>query len=501
MHGEFGKAARTWREAATMLDRILVRVGASRAAPRALDSAAGWLTGQQGDLLRRRDELIKSDGAGAGIAGIARGLADALRLATLAAQLERSDPKLAAELRRAGVSLSKVPLQGTPRDTAAWWNGLTKQQQNLYIEAFPQVIGWLDGVPARHRDRANRLTLAKRIEELYIRSIAGQLTAFEVRDLARLEKLHAKIKSLEALASVGKGPKVFLLGLDSTTPGLWDGYGPKPDPWRYMPPGKNNLPPDSKKIISNSAPGPDGRIILALGDPDKAAHTGIYVPGTTTKLDGFSGGDIERIQNMWEVSQRFAQGKPISTIAWLDYDAPDAFTDAADGKYAGEGGPKLDRFIDGVRAAQGEGHQHLTLIGHSYGSTVIGEGARTGNGINVDDIIAIGSPGMKVAEAGQLHMNPNRVWSELAEGDHVANLGRSSHGAGAQQGPFLDGPPIVPSDREFGAQRLTTDTAGHSDYWKNNAANGPPQSLLNQVKVMMGTHLDSDPFNDPRVLP
>ena len=338
------------------------------------------------------------------------------RMALLTAQLQERDPRLAAQLERAGVNLAEIPPQGDPRTTADWWKGLTRQQRDLYVQAFPRVVGWLDGLPAPVRDRANRLTLNRRIDELEARSLlVAQLSPYEKRDLARLLKLRERIQSLDAMAAAKRGPEVFLLGLDSTTAGPWDGYGPKPDPFGKVP-GGEKIPPGAKKFVSNSSPGPDGRVILALGNPDKAEHTGIYVPGTTTKLDSVTGGDIDRIKNLWTTTQQYSKHQPVSTIVWLGYDAPDSFTDAASGKYAEQGGQALDQFVNGIRAAQGDAHRHLTMVGHSYGSTVIGEGARIGNGLSVDDIVLAGSPGVRVPNAESLHMDPRHVWSELAAG-------------------------------------------------------------------------------------
>ncbi len=497
LHAEFGRAGRSWREAAGRLDRILAEVGADRAPARDLDSSGQWLVSQQPDLRRRRDDLLKSDQVGLDIDMLAGAALQRARLAILAAQLEHTDPKLGAQLKKAGVDLFTVPPQGDPRATAGWWKGLTKQQHDLYIQAFPQVIGWLDGLPAPDRDRANRLTLTRRIDELEARALlVAKVTPYEQRDLARLLKLRERIQALDDVAEAKRGPEIFLLGLDSTTAGPWDGYDSKTDPFRKVP-GGERIPPGVQKFVSNSLPGPDGRIIIALGNPDQAAHTGVYVPGTMTKLDTVTGGDVDRIKNLWNTTQRFSRGQPVSTIAWLGYDAPDSFTDAASAKYAERGGPVLDQFINGVRAAQGEAHRHLTLVGHSYGSTVIGEGARVGNGLNVDDIVVAGSPGMRVPNAKSLRMDPGHVWSELAAGDPVGDLGRSSLG-GRARGTFGTYP-VVPSDKSFGAQRLVTDTHGHSDYWTTDPVNGPTLSLLNQAKVMAGTPLDQDFGNDPQI--
>ncbi|MEU5268934.1 alpha/beta hydrolase [Streptomyces hygroscopicus] len=54
-------------------------------------------------------------------------------------------------------------------------------------------------------------------------------------------------------------------------------------------------------------------------------------------------------------------------------------------------------------------HPHTTVIGHSYGSTVIGDATKShtsydphGGALPVDDIIAAGSPGMQVGHASDL---------------------------------------------------------------------------------------------------
>jgi hypothetical protein len=46
-----------------------------------------------------------------------------------------------------------------PADVRLWWQSLTPVQQEQVIADFPDLLGWLDGVPAVDRDRANRLRL------------------------------------------------------------------------------------------------------------------------------------------------------------------------------------------------------------------------------------------------------------------------------------------------------------------------------------------------------
>ena len=117
LHAEFGRAGRSWREAATRLDRILVQVGAGRTTARTLDTAGEWLISQQPDLLRRRADLIRSDQVGLNIGMLTDAVTQSARLAVLTAQLQQADPRLAAELQRAGVDLSNdPPSRGSARD-------------------------------------------------------------------------------------------------------------------------------------------------------------------------------------------------------------------------------------------------------------------------------------------------------------------------------------------------------------------------------------------------
>ncbi|MGI8335775.1 alpha/beta hydrolase [Actinomadura scrupuli] len=466
--GELTRTGRGWEEAGKILGGILGNLGLSRGPGMTIGRAGAWAVSEKRDLDRRRNELLKSDEGGV-FTKVVQGPLDAVMMATLA---ER-DPALAARLEGAGVNLSQIPT-GSATDVNTWWKTLTAEQRVLYIQAFPSRIGWTNGVPSADRDKANRLTLTTRLAELQGKP-AGRLTIFEQRDLRRLKKLDLKLRAIAA-----DGKPVYLLGFDSTTAGPWDGYGQQGGP----------LAGELPKIVVDGTPGPDGRVIVAIGNPDTAAHTGVYVPGTTTQLDTIAG-DIDRAENLYSRGQRYSPGQ-VSVITWLGYDAPDAIVkDAPVDKYASVGAPELDGFVKGLRAVQGQGHRHLTAIGHSYGSTVIGVAAK-GGGLHVDDIIVAGSPGMHVPHARDLHIDPDHVWAEKAEGDPVPDIGRWGHGRPDRAADPLY--PLVPSDPEFGGHHLTTDTHGHSAYWDLNT-----KSLENQAKVLTQTNQNADPSDDPEL--
>jgi hypothetical protein len=53
--------------------------------------------------------------------------------------------------------------------------------------------------------------------------------------------------------------------------------------------------------------------IVANGNPDTATHTSVYVPGTTSNLEGI-GGDIKRMETLWRASDNLAGGDGVYTI-------------------------------------------------------------------------------------------------------------------------------------------------------------------------------------------
>ncbi len=65
----------------------------------------------------------------------------------------------------------------------------------------------------------------------------------------------------------------------------------------------------------------------------------------------------------------------------------------------------LNTFENGLRASHVGPPSIDTVIGHSYGSTVVGAAASGGHHLDADNVIAVGSPGMLVDRAGRLNLN------------------------------------------------------------------------------------------------
>jgi Alpha/beta hydrolase len=363
----------------------------------------------------------------------------------------------------------------SPQDVNAWWKSLTPEQQQQLIRDHPDLVGSLNGVPCLDRDQANRAVLLadrtalqqredqinqrlawlhdhpgntdKEQEDTLIETerLKDRLARIEA-DKGRLDKLSNRLDSM--------GGQALLLGLDPTG---------------------------------------DGQAIVAVGNPDTAAHTAVLVPGVSTNLGGMSG-QIDRANQIRQASDvALGTSGQVAVVAWLGYDPPQmdqSLPTAVLNHRAEAGGVALDGFVDGLRATHGPGSDHITAIGHSYGSSVLGEAASHGRHLAVDDMVTAGSPGMDVDHAGDLNVNARHVWVGAADDDPVANpAGHAGYVTAVPvAGPWIaaaedgiHGPP--PQDGDFGANRYHVDTHGHSGYWDQSS-----QSLANQAYVVTGQY-------------
>lgn len=357
-----------------------------------------------------------------------------------------------------------IPKGKSAEENASWWKGLSQEQREEYATLYPASVGALDGVPATVRDDANRTVLAeaKAQYQLEQRSIppepfpkwvsAGRAGMLQSDEWMKWHREHGDRK--EHVDNALKGMEAIQKRFDQT--------------------GKDGLP---EAYLLGFSPEGNGRAIVASGNPDTADHTAVYVPGTTSNL-GKVGNDIDRMNNLWRASDGMPNAGDVSTVTWLGYDAPQSIAkDAPFAHYANDGAPAFNSFMDGLNTANTtDSGGHHTAVGHSYGTTLIGSAARQGD-LNANDVIFAGSPGVQVGSAGEMDVPKGRVWNEEAKGDLVPDIGRYGHGG--NQWRIGGGVMLIPSDEPFGANQMSTDTTGHSDYWKEGT-----QSLRNQAAVV-----------------
>ncbi|MEU8239446.1 alpha/beta hydrolase [Actinoplanes missouriensis] len=207
----------------------------------------------------------------------------------------------------------------------------------------------------------------------------------------------------------------------------------------------------------------DGRAAEVLGDLATAERVTVLVPGVDDTLAGFDSGHggVLRRAPSWQARRlhtemlRVEPGAKVAVIAWLGYDPPEGVRrDAFREDRAAAGAIALERFVDGL--VLNRPGLAVTVIGHSYGSTVAGLAASRLSP-QVTDIVAIGSPGMGVGDREDLG-SPATVWAGSAPNDWTRRIpGVRLFGVGHATLPF---------DPRFGALPLPcADADGHDGYF------------------------------------
>jgi pimeloyl-ACP methyl ester carboxylesterase len=268
-----------------------------------------------------------------------------------------SDATAAGSLAGAGPAgagpLGEMPPAGAdPAAVRRWWAGLSPADQQLLLATEPHRLGALDGIPVAVRDVANRQVLA---------DVLAHLPPGERKTV--LDALAARLQRSEPA-------RAYLIGFD---------------------------------------PAGDGTAIVAIGDPDRARHVVTNVPG--------AGSDLGDLRGLLARTERIAAaaGDGVSSVLWLGYDAPE-WLSAAGTAAARDGADDLDRFAEGLRVTADGPPAHHTVVGHSYGSLVVGTAARE-YGLPVDDLVFIGSPGVGVDHARDL--GGPTVWASTARWDVI----------------------------------------------------------------------------------
>lgn len=353
---------------------------------------------------------------------------------------------------------SMLEAGASPESIHQWWEGLSQEHQDDLMDTNAGLLGSTDGIPSDIRDTANRTTLETDIDKLqneldeidqelgynpdgeYRPDGLGDLYDEEKEDLwARRDAAQAELDDLQRLQDrIGSAPESLA--------GNNDGNAPM---------GGSEAP---HYLLDYGVEG-NGTAVVAVGNPDEADNTTVYVPGTGSDLSGV-GGDINRAQDMWDDALDADPSADTAVIAWVDYDAPPELTDATDQSYAKEASDTLNQFMEGIDATHSEeGGAHTTLLGHSYGSTVVGQTA-VDHDVNVDQIIGVGSPGKVADHAGDFGIGADNVWTTRATWDTIgpASWFEPLHGPS----PTSDG---------FGANVFESDSMGqgvngaHSGYW------------------------------------
>lgn len=374
----------------------------------------------------------------------------------------------------------EIPLDKSPADRKKWWDGLSDAQREEYLASYPDVIGNLDGIPALTRDEANRENL-----QLLIAKFSGEAGETAKVRLDGLKEIQHQL-DLNATARLTdrREPPMYLLGIaDQGT----------------------------------------GRAIVAYGNPDTSRNVSAYVPGLGTALDDdFARNDVKRAHDTAVLARKHDPSS--ASIVWLGYDPPQlggvdaetllSNTEVMSADRAERGAPAYNSFMSGLGATNEHSDPHLTAIGHSYGSRLVGAATQEGGGIpGADDIVLLGSPGVGVDKAEALGVGKDHVFVGAAENDPVSHL--PSKKEAITGGIFMGGGPLLsylaadiadqgdddiwfgkdPASEAFGAHRFKVDdgpqpvidgqgpTPAHSNYFNPEK---DPESARNVAAVVAG---------------
>lgn len=324
-----------------------------------------------------------------------------------------------------------IPAPGTtPAAVKAWWDSLSQDQKQQITDANPAQIGSLNGVPSAVRDYANREVLTglrqstlAQINQLKTQPLDtgpyedGGLAAYQSRQ-QDIDGLQTKLDGLNELQKViGPNQPAFPTS-DIPAQPITDGTPPK-----YL------LGVDTNNL---------GHAIVASNNPDATQNVVTLVPGIHTRLNAGSIDSYTTDADTMVASAHAADpNQTTSAIAWMNYNAPQGVLPAISSGPATAAGPSIDSFQQGIYATNSSGDPHTTLIGHSYGSTAVGEAANAPGGVQANDIVLIGSPGTDTANAAAMGIDPSHVWASrdtndvivYAEGFHNTDPVTSAYGA------------------------------------------------------------------------
>jgi hypothetical protein len=386
------------------------------------------------------------------------GIAEAARLATAPAQMFAEatdavalavsvDARIATGLATAGAAPVPAipPGNATPVEVARWWIALPPHLRRQLIDRHAAALGSLAGLPADVRDEANRRQLTRLLARLRAERdrLAGSLPTIPLQ-LAREALVRSMLTIAESVertlaALAGRRPPAQLLTLD---------------------------------LVGA------GRVAIGLGDVDRAENVAVVVPGMGDDAGHGVPGSVGRAADLLaEASRQSAQSTAV--VAWVGYAAP-GWRQVPFPARARAGGRMLTADLATLAAARTGEPAHVTLVGHSYGSTVVGAAMQAGPR-RADDLVLLGSPGVLADRVGQLGISGRHTYVGEAALDPIADTGVF----GAD-----------PGDHGFGATRIRVDPApgrpwpdrllaAHSHYFDPGS-----ESLRNIARVVVGRGSD-----------
>ncbi len=282
----------------------------------------------------------------------------------------------------------KLPPKGaSEKEVAKWWSSLSDAEKQQMIEAHPKEIGNLNGIDGTSRDKANRIYLEdaterekKKLERLKQRYGPHP----SARERQELELVQERVTALEQIDKTLKMERPKDDGGDGT----------------------------QRQLLSLDTSGKHVTAAVARGNVDTADHIGVLVPGLYTNVATNLGTYDGHAGVMADAAGRYAKGESVAMVSYLGYEAPQDLAEVTNISYAEKGAKNLSGFLNGLGASRelGAGDAHISVAGHSYGSTTAGIALKQVNPGVVDDLIQFGSPGSGAQDVSEFRVPPGHAW-------------------------------------------------------------------------------------------
>ncbi|MFT2014929.1 alpha/beta hydrolase [Streptomyces sp. 796.1] len=359
---------------------------------------------------------------------------------------------------RADTSLGRQlpdPATASPTAVARFFAGLDPAERHSLAVHHPLIVGNLDGAPVTLRYAANARALAAERDRQRARATDGALTdqgrTWARERAAEYTALLSGDRQILAFDPRDRGQLVEVFG-DLTT----------------------------ARRTAVIVPGSDVDLgSYATADAADSARTAnaAFTASTANAADTESPSNARTPVGMARALRgelaRQAPGTGTAVISWTGYSTPVGLgLDAATGRLAAAGAPRLDRFLAGLAAADGAPAAPPAVLCHSYGSVVCGRAAHR-FGAAVADLVVLGSPGVRAEHAADLGTSA-RVWAARDGADWI---GRVPHVQLFGLGHGAD-----PAAADFGARRLSTAGVNdHAEYFLPGT-----ESLRNLARITLG---------------
>ncbi|OBI36265.1 hypothetical protein A5709_16870 [Mycobacterium sp. E1386] len=335
---------------------------------------------------------------------------------------EGFDPKPLAPVDAQGEpeQIQIPPPTTNPEDVKKWWNSLSQEQRDQLIAQHPKELGNLNGIDAIPRDAVNQAVMNDDINR--------------VEAAARQHGLSPDNLTRDARGNLDND--LF------TNPGKYGLTATDVTRYRNAVKTRDGLEYDRAHNTDGSRPvmlwayDPEafngwGKAAIAIGNPDYARNTAVIVPGTGSSVyQGWMSGHDDAI-NLYDQSLAADPSHHYtSVIAWMGYEAPHGFGDIQGVSTPGlarSGGDLLAADVNGLWVTHNSlTPEHITVIGHSYGSTTVAD-AFAHSSMHANDAVLLGCPGTDLAHsAADFHLDGGHVYVGAASTDPVSWIGEGS---------------------------------------------------------------------------